>query len=106
MNVHYTGEESLPAIFTNVKAAFSCTNTWNSVDIYYTHKWRGKPEGSIHKHGSKFFMHKYLEQYVTKFDSINEQVASVTLKLNIKCRLKIVQVQVQTNHYSDKIRIL
>ena len=63
--------------------------------------WRGKPEGSKHELGVGFLVHKRIENNIVEFFSLNERIASVTIKLSKRYNLKVVQVHAPTCSYSD-----
>ena len=64
--------------------------------------WRGKPLGSKQELGVGFLIHKRLEKNIVEFYSVSERVASVTIKLNTRYNLKIIQVYAPTCSHSDE----
>ena len=64
--------------------------------------WRGKPQDSKQESGVGFLVHKRLEKNIVEFYSVSERVASVTLKLNDRYNLKIVQVYAPTCSHPDE----
>ena len=64
--------------------------------------WRGKSQGSKQELGVGFLIHKSLEKNIIEFYSVSERVASVTIKLNNRYNLKIIQVYAPTCSHSDE----
>ena len=64
--------------------------------------WKGKPLDSKQELGVGFLVNKRLEKNLEEFHGVSERVASVTLKLNERYNLKIIQVYAPTCSHSDE----
>ena len=64
--------------------------------------WKGKPQDSKQELGVGFLVNKRLENNLEEFHGVSERVASVTLKLNERYKLKIIQVYAPTCSHSDE----
>jgi exonuclease III len=54
------------------------------------------------KHGVGFLIHKKLEEKVISIKGINERIAQLTLKINQRYKMKIIQVYAPRTSYEDQ----